>query len=102
MAFFGVNQMNPVRATAALGGAGTTSSVDVASMPNDLVVNTVGQGSGIGSTQQTIRYLQNVDGGNDLNNSAGSTAVATDKTTTMSWGFVGTDEWQTMSTTLRP
>jgi hypothetical protein len=102
LVFKNVNQTTPVRSTAALGGVGTQSSLDVASMPNDLVVNTVGHGGGIASTAQTIRYVQNVNSGNSLNNSAASTAVATAAITSMSWTFVDNDEWQTISATLRP
>jgi hypothetical protein len=102
LVFKNVNQTTPVRATAALGGTGMLSALDVASVPNDLVVNTVGHGGGIASTSQTIRYVQNVNSSNSLNNSAASTSTATAATTTMSWTFVDKDEWQTMSTTLRP
>ena len=102
LAFGGVNQTTPVRATAALGGSGILSSIDVLSMPNDLVVNTVGHGGGIATSGETIRFLQNIDSSNSLNNSAASTQVATGTTTTMGWTFVDVDEWQTISTTLRP
>jgi len=102
LVFGGVNQTTPVRATAALGGDGILSSIDVLSAPNDLVVNTVGQGNGVSTSGQTIRFIQNVDTSNSLNNSAASTQVATGTTTTMDWTFLNTDQWQTISTTLRP
>jgi hypothetical protein len=104
LAFAGIDQTTPVRATAIARGAGTQSAVDVTSQPGDLVVNTVGQGRGIDApgAGQTERFKRNASGGNTLDNSAASTATATGTTTTMTWVFAGTDEWQSISAVLQP
>ena len=103
MAFTGIDQLSPVRSTATASGAGTSSSVTVASAVGDLVVNTVGQGNSITApgAGQTQQFLHNVDSSNTLNNSAGSTAPGA-ASVTMTWTFGSTDEWQTISSSLRP
>ena len=104
LAFTGIDQTTPVRASAIARGDGTQSSVGVASQPGDLVVNTVGQGDGIGApgAGQTERFKRNASGDNTLDNSAASTAAAAGTTTTMTWAFTVTDEWQTISSALTP
>lgn len=104
LAFTGIDQMTPVRATAIGRGDGMQSSVAVASEPGDLVVNTVGQGAGINApgTGQTQRFKRNTSGDNTLDNSAASTAPATGPSTAMSWTFTEVDEWQSISTSLQP
>lgn len=104
LAFTGIDQATPVRAAAIARGDGTQSSVDVASQPGDLVVNTIGQGGGIVApgAGQTERFKRNAGGGNTLDNSAASTATAAGTTTTMTWTFTVNDEWQTISSALQP
>jgi hypothetical protein len=104
LAFAGIDQMTPVRATANARGAGVQSSVAVASQPGDLVVNTVGQGGGIDApgAGQTQRFKRNASGANTLDNSAASTAQAAGMTTTMTWTFNVADEWQSISSVLQP
>ena len=103
MAFTGIDQLAPVRSTATASGTGTSSSVTVASAVGDLVVNTVGQGNSITApgAGQTERFLHNVDTSNTLNNSAGSMAPGA-ASVTMTWTFGASDEWQTISSSLRP
>lgn len=103
LAFTGVNQTTPVRATAKASGAGDSSSVTVASAVDDLVVNTVGQGNSIEApgVGQTERFLHNVNSFNTLNNSAASTAPGASMVT-MTWTFGMDDEFQTISSSLRP
>ncbi|HWO20246.1 MAG TPA: hypothetical protein VNO30_15865 [Kofleriaceae bacterium] len=104
LAFTGIDQTTPVRASAIARGDGTQSSVDVASQSGDLIVNTVGQGGGIvaSGAGQTERFKRNASGDNTLDNSAASTAAAAGTTTTMTWAFTVTDEWQTISSALKP
>lgn len=104
LAFVGIDQTTPVRATAIARGAGTASSVTVNSAPGDLVVNTVGQGGAITAPGmgQTQRFRNNVSGVNTLNNSGASTAAVATMAQTMTWTFQNTDEWQTISSSLQP
>ena len=103
IAFTGIDQLSPVRGTATASGVGTSSSVMVASAVGDLVVNTVGQGNSITApgAGQTQQFLHNVDTSNTLNNSAGSTAPGA-ALVTMTWTFGASDQWQTISSSLRP
>ena len=103
MAFTGINPTIPVRAWKTLAGAGTTASVTIGSAPGDIVVNTVGQGNSVTSpgAGQTERFLKNVDTSNTLNNSGGSTAPGA-AMVTMTWTFGSSDEWQSISSSLRP
>lgn len=104
LAFTGIDQTTPVRASAIARGNSAKSSVDVVSQPGDLVVNTVGQGDSIVAPGggQTERFKRNATGDNTLDNSAASTAPAAGTTTTMIWTFSIVDEWQTISSTLKP
>lgn len=102
MAFTGVAQTTPVRASAAARGTGTSSTVTVTSAVDDMVVNTVGHGCGITAAGQTQRFLNNVSCGNTLDNSAGSTAAGAAPSVAMTWTFGVSDEWQTISSSLRP
>ena len=103
LAFAGVDPANPVRGSVALAGAGTTSSLAIASALDELVVNTVGQGTGISApgAAQTAAFIQNATTHNTLDNSAASTAPGA-AVVTMTWTFGGIDEWQSISTSLRP
>ena len=73
------------------------------SATNDVVVNTVGQGTGITApgAGQTSAFIHNVSTSNTLDNSAASTAPGT-PTVTMTWSFKAADEWQTISSAIRP
>ncbi len=104
LALTGVDQTLPVRNFAAASGRAASSTVTVASATGDLVVNTVGQGYGVASVGggQTQQFLNNVDTGNPLNNSAAATAPGAAGTVTTTWTFGGPDEWQTISTSLVP
>ena len=103
MAFTGIDPSTPVRSSMKASGTGASSTVTVVSASGDLVVNTVGQGTSITApgSGQTQRYLHNSDSSNTLNNSAGSTAPGA-AMVTMTWTFGAVDEWQTISTSLRP
>lgn len=103
--FTGVNQVNPVRNfVAASGGVAgdLTPRVTVSSAPGDLVVNTVGHGAGIvqplGCDQ---RFSHNVSTSNTLDNSAGCTAPGGTEVQ-IAWEINGSDEWQTISSSLQP
>lgn len=103
LAFTGINQATPVRASQTASGTGTSSTVTTSSSAGDLVVNTVGQGNSITAPGggQTQRYVRNVNTSNTLNNSAASTAPGA-AMLTMTWTFGSADEWQTISSSLRP
>lgn len=101
--FTGVDQVAPVRASMSASGEGTSSTVDVPSAIGDLVVNTVGQGGNIsGPATGTQLFLNDVDGSNTFNNSGASSAPGAAGTVTMAWLFAVNDEWQTISSSLRP
>jgi hypothetical protein len=104
LAFANVNQAAPVSHVVTLAGQSASSSVDVATGPDDLVVNTVGQGNRIDQTGagQIAQFTQNFTASNTLNNSAASTAPGTGAMVTMTWTFGATDFWQTISTSLQP
>ena len=104
MALENVDQTQPVRATQQASGVGTLSMVTVASALDDLVVNTVGQGSHIlaPADGSTTVFLGNVDSTTTLNNSAGSTRAGSAPSVTSTWSFGADDEWQTISTSFRP
>jgi hypothetical protein len=100
----GVNQNNPVRDSATMFGTGLSSMIVVASDPSDLVIDTIGQGRGIVTpgASQTMRYVNNVDTSNTLNNSAAATSAGA-VFVTATWTFVANpDEWQAIATSLRP
>ncbi len=103
MAFAGVDQAAPVRAFASASGTGLSSFVSVTSAIGDLVVNTVGQGGSVTAPGggQTQRFLFNWSSSTTLDNSAGSTAPGA-ASVAMTWTFGSSDEWQTMSSSLRP
>jgi hypothetical protein len=104
MAFAGVDQTSPVRAFASASGAATSSSITVPSAVGDMVVSTVGQGTSITAQGpgQTLRFLDNVSSSNTLDNAAGSTAPGGSPSTTMTWTFGGSDEWQTIACSMQP
>lgn len=104
LAFVGINQQTPIRASAVASGDAAASTVTVTSATSDLVVNTVGQGTSITApgAGASVRFLNNVDSSNTLNNSAASTTTAAGTSTTMTWTFGGTDEWQSISSSLQP
>lgn len=105
MQFAGVHQTTPVRAFASASGEGTRSMVTVDSLCGDVVVNTVGQGAGVSMAEepgQIERFKNNVANSNTLNNSAGSTQLSDALSIVTCWDFTGSDEWQTISSSLRP
>ncbi len=99
----GVNQAMPVRASASMSGAGNASSLAVASIDGDLVINTVGQGNGISGpgTSQTTIYIRNSSASSTLDNTAASTSPGAAMVTS-TWKFTNADEWQTISSSIRP
>jgi len=103
LAFTGVNQATPVRASAKGSGSGMDASVVVDSAVGDLVVATVGQGGVIVSpgNGQNTAFVDNASGGNTLDNTAASTALGAAPTVTMDWSFEGVDEWQMIVASLR-
>jgi hypothetical protein len=104
LAFTGINQVTPVRASTTLSGEGTSSSLSVNSAPGDIVVNTVGHGGGIiaPGAGQTQQFLDNTSGGDTLDNAAASTMSGAASSVTMTWTFAPSDQWQTISTSLQP
>ena len=105
MAFAGVHQITPVRAsaTARAGNNSNTISVMVASAPYDLVVETAGTGGNFNNPGmgQTMVFRNNASSGNTLDNSAASTKPGAAGMVTVSWS-VGLDESQEIASSLRP
>jgi hypothetical protein len=104
LAFTGVNQSTPVREFQTASGNGTSSSMIIASDPTDLVVDTIGQGTGIDApgSGQTSRFVRNVDTTNTQNNTGASTAPGA-RSVALTWNFTGMpDEWQAIATSLQP
>jgi len=103
LAFTGVNQATPVRASSTGSGSGADASVAVTSAVGDLVVATVGQGGVIVSPGggQNIAFVDNATGSNTLDNTAASTALGAAPTVTMDWSFQGVDEWQMIVSSLQ-
>ena len=103
MAFTGVDPRAPVRGSATAAGSGTSSSVSVASVVGDLVVNTVGQGNSViaRGEGQTELFIHNDDSSNTLNNSGACSSPGAESVT-ITWTFGAFDEWQTISSSLRP
>jgi len=103
LAFSGVNQASPVRASKTDSGSGADASVTVASAVGDLVVASVGQGGMIVSpgSGQNPAFIDNATGANTLDNTAASIALGAAPTVTMDWSFQGVDEWQMVVSSLR-
>jgi hypothetical protein len=102
--FTGVRQAAPVRGTpVTASGASASSTIDVPSAAYDLVVDTIGQGCTItGPTTGTQLLLDNGTCNFTLDNAAASSAPGAAGTVTMAWAFTGTDEWQTIGSSLQP
>jgi hypothetical protein len=102
LGFDGVDPITPVRATTSAAGTGTSSLVMVSSAPGDLVVSSVGQGTSIqaAGAGQDVRILDNLDGNGTLDNLAASTETAIGTSTTASWLFPNSDEWQSLAISL--
>ena len=99
----GVNQTNPVRDAVASSGAGTSSLVTTASAAGDLVVNIVGQSSGIvapGAGQSAI-VINPTLGSSTLAGTAASTAPGS-VAVAMTWSFTAAGDWQSISASLQP
>lgn len=103
LAFTGVDQASPVRASSTGSGAGADASVTVTSAVGDLVVASVGQGGMIVSpgSRQNTAFVDNATGSNTLDNAAASTALGAAPTVTMDWSFQGIDEWQMIVSSLQ-
>ena len=103
LAFTGVNQASPVRASSTGSGSGVSASVTVTSAAGDLVVASVGQGGMIVSPGpgQNPALIDNVTSANTLDNTAASTAPGSAPAVTMDWSFQVVDEWQMVVSSLR-
>jgi hypothetical protein len=102
--FSGIDQATPIGPTAATSGNANASSLDVTSAPGDLVMNAVGQGTMVMApgAGQTKLLIDNLDSVNNLDNLGVSWRIANAATTTMTWTFGITDDWQSISIVLRP
>ncbi len=103
LAFTGVNQASPVRASSTGSGSGADAKVTVTSAVGDRVVASVGQGGMIVSpgTGQNPALIDNATGANTLDNTAVSTALGAAPSVTMDWSFQGVDEWQMVVSSLQ-
>ena len=100
----GVDPEAPVRNVTVSSGTGVTATVTVLSAAGDLVVSAVGQGNGIDAVvgAATILRVDNVDNNHATNNSAVSIAPGATPFVTSTWTFTGDNEWQSITTSLRP
>ncbi len=96
VSFIGVDQTTPVSNTATAFGSSAAPSVNVSSAAGNIVIDVVGVGSAITSSDQTLRWLNNLNGSSGSGNAAQSTAAGA-SSVTMSyvsasdwWGIVGT------------
>lgn len=87
----GADQGTPDSNVASATGLGTTPSVNVTSAVNNLVLDVVGVGSSITSSNQTLRWKKNENGNSAAGNGAGSTAAGAGSVT-MSYA-VTSDSW---------
>lgn len=98
----GVDQSNPFTSIAFKGEFQDTSKVAQLQLPesgaSDLVVSFVCNGTSVGSTPQTQRWVRNVDNMSICNNSGGATAAGGTKY--LSWN-VGADFWAIYGLSLR-
>ena len=103
LAFTGVNQASPVRASSTGSGSGADAKLTVTSAVGDLVVASVGQGGMIVSpgAGQNPALIDNASGANTLDNTAASTALGAAPSVTMDWSFQGVDEWQMVVSSLQ-
>jgi len=108
MVFAGVNQTNPVFATAAdsslISGVAATSSVLVDSAANQLVESTTAQANRVDHVGpgETELYVDNLGMMTSLDNSGASIAPASAPSTTMVWTYGGSDDYQTIAVALQP
>jgi hypothetical protein len=96
--------VTPLRATAQASGAGTSSTITVASAPGDLVVDFIGQGASVNTagSGQTVLYRDSVTSGSTLVSSAASSAVGAASAVTQTWTFGAVDEWQDIAASAQP
>ncbi len=94
----------PVRAFTSMSGHAATASLDITSMPGDLVVSFAGHGNLLVAPDppQTAAYVNNVDSSYSLNNTGAAYVTATAMTTTAGWSFGASDEWQMIAVALGP
>jgi hypothetical protein len=97
ISFTGVNQSTPLAHVATNFGAGTSAGVTVASVSGDMVVDVIGNGSAINSSNQTLRWIKNQNGSTAHGNGAQSTATGASSVamgySVVSdwWGMIGAD-----------
>ncbi|HTR54398.1 MAG TPA: hypothetical protein VMJ10_27085 [Kofleriaceae bacterium] len=104
MVFQGVNQQTPTRSVAHGSGNDSTSLIDVASTPYDLVESTTGHGGGIvgPAANSTQVFKDNGNGSTSLNNAAGSTTPGATGDAAVGWIYSDMDNWQTIAASLEP
>ena len=100
----GASPTAPVRAFNATSGYADSASLQVTSMPGDLVVSFAGHGNLLVAPDpsQTTAYVNNVDSNSSLDNTGAAYVTATATATTVGWSFGTVDEWQMIAVALRP
>jgi hypothetical protein len=104
LAFTGISPTAPVRESNSTTDQGLEAALSIDSKAGDLVVTTIGQGTGItapGSREQEV-YIRNVSAATTCDNTGASVAPADDPTTTATWTFSGFDQWQMLGVSLQP
>ena len=90
ISFTGVNQAAPCKNAVTAYSSGTSVSVNVTSAAGDMVVDTVGTGTGVSTSTQTLRWLKNLNPNTADANAAQSTAAGASSVT---MGYTGANDY---------
>jgi hypothetical protein len=92
LSFTGVDQTTPIAHSATAFGAFTAPSVGVASAVGNMVAGCCCNGASISGSDQTSRWIRNVNSNSAAGNAAGATKDGAAGTNTMSW-TASSDWW---------
>jgi hypothetical protein len=100
----GIDQTSPIDTMSQTNGMSNTASAVIATSPGDLVVDFVGQGTGITAPAmgQSPIWVHNASVNTSLDNTGSSSVAATGSSKTMGWTFMGPDYWQQLVFAMRP
>lgn len=90
ISFTGANQSSPCGNAATAYSSGTSVSVAVTSAVGDMVVDAVGTGTSISTSNQTLRWLENLNPNTADGNAAQSTAPGASSVT---MGYTGSNDY---------
>ena len=90
ISFTGVSQTAPCKNAATAYNSGTSVSVAITSAVGDMVVDAVGTGTGVSTSNQTLRWLKNLNPNTADGNAAQSTAAGASSVT---MGYTGSNDY---------